>query len=337
MLKDHSPGEYEEREIEYMNQGIANRALLALAIIALLAVGGCQRSKKKVIGVIPKSQSHVFWQAVQTGAQTAGREFGVEILWNGPASEIDFSKQVAIVEDMINRRVDGIALAPTHRDALVPVVERATKAGIPVTIFDSGIAWEGYVSYVSTDNYKGGVVAAQRAGEILNGRGDVAILGVMAGSVSTNERENGFLDTVKKDFPNIKIVKYLYGMSDRAKSMAVAEDILTAHPNLDGFFCSNESSTVGAAQAIKSRGLSSKVKIVGFDSSSSLIDDLKAEVIDSLVLQNPYSMGYQCVKTLVDKHQGRPVERRIDTGVALAHRGNLATREIQELINPLMK
>src|SRR5712692_9553271 len=174
-----------------MHQRICYRALGALVIVLGLFLGSCNRSQKKVIGVVPKSQAHVFWQAVDQGAEAAGREFGVEILWNGPASEIDFSKQVDIVEDMINRHVDGIALAPTHRDALVPIVERATKAGIPVTIFDSGIAWEGYVSYVSTDNYKGGVVAAQRMGEILHGRGNVAMIGVMAGSVSTNERESG--------------------------------------------------------------------------------------------------------------------------------------------------
>lgn len=318
------------RWIKYLVLGL-------LAIGALLCCGSCQRTQKKVIGVVPKSQSHVFWQAVQAGAQAAGREFGVDILWNGPASEIDAGRQIAIVEDLITRHVDGIALAPINRDSLVPVAEKAVKAGIPVTVYDSGMAWERYLSYVSTDNYKGGVVAAQRMGQILKGQGNVAVLGVMAGSVSTNERESGFRDTIQKEYPNIKIAVTLYGMSDRAKSLAVAEDILTSHPNLSAFFASNESSTVGVAQAVKSRGLSKKVKIVGFDSSSSLIDDLKAGVIDSLVLQNPYVMGFESVKTLVDKMRGQSVTKRIDTGVTLVHSENLNTPEVKKLLNPLEK
>ncbi len=310
-------------------------SLLLLTVTWLVLA--CQRAgdgeaKRPVIVVIPKGVSHFFWQSVKAGAEAAGKDLNAEIIWKGPAQEIDYSGQINIVEDAINRRVDGIVLAPSHREALVPIVERAQREGIPVTIFDSGIGTETYLSYVSTDNYQGGVVAAERLAERLGGKGKVAILGVKKGSVSTDEREEGFQNTIKEKYPEIQIAQFLYGEADRAKSLDRAMDILTAHSDLDGMFASNESSTVGAVQAIKQRGLAGKLILVGFDSSPNLIADLKAGAIDSLVLQNPYKMGYEGVRTMVEKLSGKVPQRRIDTGVKLLTRDNLETPEMQQLI-----
>jgi ribose transport system substrate-binding protein len=308
--------------------------LLSITLMACLLTPGCRRqeSGKKVIAVIPKGVSHFFWQTIHAGAEAAGKELGVEIMWKGPAQETDYSGQINIVEDAINRRVDGIVLAPSHGDALVPIVERAQKEGIPVTIFDSGINTENYASYVATDNHKGGVVAAERLAEKLGGKGKIAILGVKAGSVSTDQREQGFKETIEQKFPGIKIVAFQYGEADRTKSLDRATDILTTHGDLNGVFASNESSTVGAVQAIKQKGLSGKVILVGFDSSPNLIDDLKAGAIDSLVLQDPFKMGYEGVKSMVAKINGQSPPRILDTGVNLLTKENLETPEMQRLI-----
>jgi ribose transport system substrate-binding protein len=308
--------------------------LLLLVSIACLAATSCRRQTagKRVIAVIPKGVSHFFWQSVHQGAESAASELNVEIMWKGPAQETDYSGQINIVEDAINRRVDGIVLAPSHRDALVPIVDRAQKEGIPVTIFDSGIGTDNYVSYVATDNLQGGVTAAERLAEKLGGKGKVAILGVKAGSVSTDEREQGFQDTIKQKYPGIEIVAFQYGEADRTRSLDRATDILTAHTNLNGFFASNESSTVGAVQAIKQKGLAGKVVLVGFDSSPNLIEDLKAAAIDSLVLQNPFKMGYEAVKAMVAKLDGQAPPRRLDTGVKLLTKENLDTAEMQQLL-----
>lgn len=287
---------------------------------------------KRNIVVIPKGVSHFFWQSVHAGAEAAGKELGVEITWKGPAQETDYTGQINIVEDAINRRVDGIVLAPSHGEALVPIVDRAQKEGIPVTIFDSGIKTENYVSYIATDNHKGGVEAAERLAAKLGGKGRVAILGVKAGSVSTDEREQGFQETIKQKYPGIEIVAFQYGEADRAKSLDRATDILTAHADLNGIFASNESSTVGAVQAIKQKGLAGKVVLVGFDSSPNLIEDLKGGAIDSLVLQNPFKMGYEGVKSLVAKLDGQQPPRHLDTGVSLLTKDNLDTPEMQQLI-----
>jgi ribose transport system substrate-binding protein len=287
-----------------------------------------------VIAVVPKSQALIFWQTVHAGAVAAGREYGVEIRWNGPASEIDFTRQINIVDDFVNQHVNGIVLAPTNGDSLVPIVERAAQENIPVTIFDSGINTDRYLSYVSTDNYKGGVLAAERLGAVLPTGGEIAMIGTIPGSVSTTERENGFRDTVGRKFPELKIVAFQYGMADRAKSLAVAEDILTAHPDLVGIFCSNESGTVGAVQGAKSKGVIGRVKIVGFDTSLPLIEDLRAGNIDSLVLQNPFRMGYLSVRTIIDRLHGKIPRKRINTEVTVVTAANINEPAIQELVNP---
>ncbi len=306
---------------------------ISLLLVPLLA-SSCRRKDTPVIAVVPKSQALVFWQAVHAGAVAAARESGVEIRWNGPASEIDFTRQVNIVEDFINQRVSGIVLAPTRGDSMVPIVERAAQENIPVTIFDSGINTDKYLSYVSTDNYKGGALAADRLGAILPGGGTIAVIGTVPGSVSTTERENGFRDTIALKFPKLKIAAFQYGMADGAKSLAVAEDILTAHPDLAGIFCSNEPGTVGAVQGAKSKGVIGKVKIVGFDASPPLIEDLQAGNLDSLVLQNPFRIGYLAVKTIVERLHGTIPPKRIDTGATVVTAANIDEPGIQELVNP---
>ncbi|HYM10365.1 MAG TPA: substrate-binding domain-containing protein, partial [Bryobacterales bacterium] len=182
------------------------RARLAavLLIVILASLGGCARHGKLIIGVVPKGQAHIFWQTVHAGAVAAGREFGADIRWNGPSMETEFARQVQIAESMFNGRVSGIVLAPTDRRALVGVVERAAREGIPVTIFDSAIDTDQYVSFVATNNYGGGRMAAERVGSILGGKGGIAMLMNMPGSASTLEREKGFEDALAKDFPSIR-------------------------------------------------------------------------------------------------------------------------------------
>ncbi|MFM8395023.1 MAG: ABC transporter substrate-binding protein [Acidobacteriota bacterium] len=308
-------------------------SLLALAFGSLVA---CKRGEQKktqpVIAVIPKGVSHSFWLTMKAGADAAGKELGATIDWKGPASETDIAGQINIVEDAINRQVDGIVIAPSHGDSLVPIVERAQREGIPVSIFDSGISTEKYLSYVATDNRAGGALAADRMGERLNGKGKVAILGVKKGSVSTDEREQGFADRLKEKFPEIQVVQWLYGDANASKSLSTAEDILTTHPDLNGLFASNESSTVGAVRAIRQRDLGARVVLIGFDATPDLVSNVRDSSIDSLVIQNPFKMGYEGVRTLLEKLAGREPARHIDTGVSLLTRENVDTPEIQQLI-----
>jgi ribose transport system substrate-binding protein len=218
---------------------------------------------------------------------------------------------------------------------MVSVVDRAAKENIPVVIFDSGIDTPNYISMVATDNYAAGQLAAQRMGDILSGKGKVVVVAVQPGGASTMAREQGFEDGIKK-FPGIQIVDKRYGMADFAKSLQVAENMLTAFPDAAGLFASNESSAVGAAQALKGRK-STTVKMVGFDWSPTLLADLRAGLIDSLVVQDPFNMGYECVIAAVNKLDGKAVEKNHPMPPKLVTKANVDTPEIKAQLEPDLK
>jgi ribose transport system substrate-binding protein len=313
--------------------GMKKTAASALALaLLLLAAGACNRQDKKRIAVIPKGRAHLFWQSVHAGAVAASQEMGVEIVWNGPTSETDFTGQLQIIEAMINQRVDAICLAPIDKTVMANVVDRAMRQNIPVVIFDSGIDTNNFVTQVATDNYRAGQMAAERMGQILKGKGEVAIVAVQPGAASTMAREQGFEEGIKKNYPGIRIVDKRYGWADFAKSLAVAENMLTAHSGLDGIFASNESSAVGTAQALKGR--KSPVQLVGFDWSPTLLEDLRTGQIDSLVVQDPFKMGYEAVKSAVGYLNGRKPEKMNNLPPRVVTRENLDDPEIQKQLNP---
>jgi len=302
---------------------------------AAFSFSGCNKNDKRRIAVVPKGRAHLFWQSVHAGAVKASREHNVDIVWNGPATETDYNGQIQIVEAMINQRVSAIALAPIDKKVMVSVVERAGKENIPVIIFDSGIDTENYVSMVATDNYAAGQMAAARMGDILSGKGKVVVVAVQPGGASTMAREQGFEDGIKK-FPGIQIADKRYGMADFAKSLQVAENMLTAFPDANGMFASNESSAVGAAQALKGRK-GSTVKMVGFDWSPTLLADLRAGLIDSLVAQDPFNMGYESVMAAINKLDGKPVEKSKPMPPRLITKANIDTPEVKAQLEPDLK
>ncbi len=307
------------------------RRRFLLVFVAIAA--GCGRPPSRVVGVVPKGANHIFWKTVEAGAIKAAAEYGREIEWNAPALEIDSSRQIEIVESMVNRGLAGIVLAPVDKRALVGVVERAARRGIPVAIFDSGIDTGKRITYVATDNTEGGRMAARRLGEIVGGKGKVAVIGFMPGSASTMEREHGFQDEIRAKFPAIDIVALQFGMADRAKAMAVTENVLTAHPDLAGLFADNESSSQGAVQALKLRG-AKNVKLVAFDTSDPLISDLRAGWIDSLVVQNRFRMGYESTKAIGMHLTGQAPPALVDSGATLVRAGDLEQPAVRELLFP---
>jgi ribose transport system substrate-binding protein len=276
----------------------------------------------------------MFWVAVQAGAQAAGRDFKVDILWNGPPTETDYSRQLQIVDSMIARRVDGLAVAACDRTALNGSLDRAASSGIPVTIFDSGVDSNNYMTFVATNNYEGGQMAARKLAELVGGKGKIGIVLHAPGSYSTMERERGFEDTIEREFPRIRVVARQFGMSDRSKAMAATENILTAHPDVAGIFASAEPSAVGAALAVKARRLSGKLRFVAFDASPSMVEDLKGGTIDALVAQDPFKIGYEAVKTLVERLQGKTPPKHVDLHARVVTRADLVQPEIRQLLSP---
>ena len=313
------------------------RTLLGALPILLGAAVGCDRSHKRIIGVAPKGTSSVFWQSVYAGVMAAGRDFDVDILWNGPSQETEFARQIQIVDSMINRRVDGIVLSPAESTALVGVVDRAAKAGIPVTIFDSGLDSDNYVTFVATDNLGAGKLAAKTLWEMLGGPGPIALMKHVPGSASTGNREIGFHEAVAETYTGIEIVAEQFCMSDRARALAVAEDFLTSHPALKGIFCSSEAGTVGAARALESRDMVGKIKLLGFDGSPVLQEGLASGAIDALIVQDPYKIGYIGVETIVQKLDGETPEKLIYSPARVITADDLKDPRVQSLLNPELR
>jgi ribose transport system substrate-binding protein len=308
-----------------------------VSVLLLALLTACHGTHRKTIAVVPKATSHLFWVSVQAGAMAAGQKLDVDVLWNGPPTETDYARQVQIVDSMIARQVDGLAVAAQDRTTLNGALDRAAASHIPVTVFDSGVDSTNYLTFLATNNFQAGQMAARKLASLLNGKGKIAMLMHAPGSKSTMDREAGFEDALGKEFPGIHIVARQFSMSDRAKAVSATENFLTAQSDLNGIFTSAEPGSVGAALALKSRGMAGKVKLVAFDASEELVEDLKDASIDALVAQDPFRMGYEAVKTLVDKLHGTNPPKVIDLSAVVVTKGDLEKPEIKALLFPDVK
>ena len=310
---------------------MTRRQVIPLA--ALLA--SCHRSGRRVIGVVPKATSHLFFMAVHAGVKQAAEEFAFDIDWNGPQDETDHARQIQVVDAMVAQKVSALAISATDENTVAQAVQRAIDAGIPVSVFDSGVNAKGYLTFVATDNLAAGVTAAERLAALTNSKGKVGMVMHKPGGTSTMLREQGFQATMKH-YAGLTIAARQYGMADRAKARAAAENMLTAHPDMAGLFASSEASSLGAMQAIESRGLSGKVKLITFDTSDSHVAALKAGTIDLMLVQDSRRMGYEVVKSLATKLQGGTPPVRLDLPVQVIAKSDLGRPEIQELLVPKM-
>jgi ribose transport system substrate-binding protein len=320
------------------------RVVLAACLVIGAAVGLACTSREQpgqvTIAVIPKGTSHTFWQSIHAGAEKAAKELGVSIIWRGPLREDDRSAQISEVQGFITRGVSGIVLAPLDDTALVQPVADAARSRIPVVIIDSALKGDQYVSFVATDNHKGGRLAGEGLAALLPNGGSVVMLRYAEGSASTTEREAGFLEAIGER-SNIEIVSAnQYGGADIDGAIKRAEALLSRfrRPDgslgVDGIFCPNESTTLAMLRVLQANGLAGKVRFVGFDASEPLVKGLADGHIDGLVLQDPVRMGYLGVKTIVDHLKGTAVERRIDTGVQLVTRDRMDDPAAKALLFP---
>ncbi|HWA74194.1 MAG TPA: substrate-binding domain-containing protein [Polyangiaceae bacterium] len=290
------------------------------------------------LAVIPKGTTHEFWKSVHAGAVKAARELDVDIVWKGPLKEDDLKSQVDLVQSFTAQHVSGILLAPLNDKALVSSVNGATSANIPVVIFDSALSGGKLVSFVATDNRAAGRLAGERMAELLGEKGKVVVLRYQEGSASTHEREEGFLEAVKKH-PGLELVSdNQYGGATTESAFSASESLLLAKTassgGINGVFAPNESTTFGMLLALEKANLAGKLKFVGFDASDKLVQAVRAGQIDALVLQNPFNMGYLSVKAMVSHLRGQQVEPRTDTGAQLVDKANLEKPEIRELVKP---
>ena len=313
-----------------------------LAVLAFAFATAAFAADSFQIAVIPKGTTHEYWKSIYAGAIKAKRELAekgtaVTIIWKGPLREDDREQQVQVVENFVGRQVNAMVLAPLDNRALVAPVDEAVDAGIPVVIIDSSLQSKKQSSFIATDNVEGGRIAAKRLGELLGGKGKVIMLRYAVGSASTEDRENGFLEVMKRDFPGIELIsteEHAGATRDTAKR--VSENLLNRYgQDVNGIFAANESCGSGMLLALRDAGLAGgKVKFVAFDSGDVLNDGLKKGDVQGLVVQNPFKMGYLGVMTAVAVLHGEKVAAKIDTGVGLVTPENMNEPAIVDLLNP---
>jgi ribose transport system substrate-binding protein len=317
------------------------RKLLALLLLAAVPIAGA--AETYTIAVIPKGTTHEFWKSINAGAVKAEREINaaagrtaVKIIWKGPLKEDDREQQVKVVENFIGRHVSAMVLAPLDRKALAAPVETAVRAKIPVIVIDSMLDSKAPASSVLTDNREGGRIGARELGKLLGGKGSVIMLRLMVGSASTEQREEGFLEVMKRDFPGIKILSSdQYAGATRDTGKQAAENLLNRFGRqVTGIFSCNESSAAGMLLALRDAGLAGKVKFVAFDSGETLNAGLLSGHIDGLVVQNPMRMGYLGVKTAYAVLRGEKVTPLIDTGVGFVTKANFNDPALAEMVHP---
>lgn len=343
------------------NRLVAGSFWMVLSVVATVLALGCgkgedgtkreiggapatkapETSAKLRIAVVPKGTTHDFWKSIHAGAVKAEKELGnVEVTFRGPEREDDRQQQVDLVQNLVSAGYSAIVLAPLDDKALVSPVREAMAAKVPVVIIDSGLQAEvgkDFVSFIATDNYKGGQLAGQKMVELTGGKGKVLMLRYQEGSASTAQREQGFVDAVKSAQGIELIDPHRYAGATRATAQEAAENLLTSNAELAGIYCPNESSTFGMLLAVKGKGLGGKVKFVGFDASEGLVEAMKAGEIDALVVQNPMRMGYLGVMTAAKHLKGESVEQLIDTGVVLITKATMDTPESKDLLSPDLK
>jgi ribose transport system substrate-binding protein len=310
--------------------------LLGLVLLSVWIVG-CEKhaSSALKIAMVPKGATHEFWQAVHKGADKAAGELGVEIEWKGPIKENDRAQQIDIVEQFVSSDVNALAVAPLDDAALVKPVQEADAKKIPVVIFDSALKGEvgkDFVTFVATDNEQGGRLGGETMVKLLGGKGKVVLLRYSEGSASTTAREEGFLKVMEAT-PGIEVIskdQYAGVTSDEAYKRST--NMIDVLKRADGVFCPNESATAGMILTLRDAGLNGKVKLVGFDTSPTLIDYLRKGDVDALVAQNPQKMGYETVKAAVAAIKGQAVSPRIDTGVRVITKADLDLPEVKALL-----
>jgi len=302
-----------------------NRRTIACLLMTMLVNAACSRSdrtKKLDIVLVTKALDSEFWQRLKSGAEQAARQDPeVRLAVLAPEREINIDQQVAILEDQILKRVAALAVAPAGVAEIIPVLDKARAAGIPVLIVDTDIPWPHRVGFVGIDNRLGGRMAADFILRAIGGRGKVAVIRGVLGVATQEDRLAGFLDVIK-NVPGIQFVGAQPANSERALGMTVMENLLTRHPDLRAVFATNDQMALGAMEAIAARNLTGKIVLVGFDAGREAVRAVLDGRMDAVVAQFPERIGERAIQEAIKAARGRPVEKFVDIGAGLVTREN---------------
>ncbi len=309
--------------------------MTSLLLLALIIFLSCSQSDQIEIALVPKGTDIQYWKGLHAGGEKAAQELGIKLFWQGPQKESDREQQINIVQNFIARGIDAIALCPLDEVALMRPVSAARKRGIPVIIVDSGLQGDDYDAFIATDNYGAGELAAQQLHDMLGGKGKVILVRFNEGSNSTGLREDGFLSWMQKNAPGITMLSSdQYTGTTMELALKTGQNLLNRFPDVDGIFCPNEMSTFGLTRALKTAGKAGTVKLIGFDYTEPIAEAIRDDSISGVVVQDPYTMGYQSVRAAYDVLMGRSVEPLVETKVVFVTKQNIDAPEIIAVTKP---
>lgn len=297
-----------------------------------------EEEKERYIAVICKGSQHEFWKTVEQGAMDAGEELGAKVTFVAPEDESQIDVQIGMMEQAIEDEADAIVLAPLDTDKLNPVIDKAVNRGIPVLTLDSDVTTNTRVATIGTSNESAGAIAARNAVKRMGGKGKVAIIAHVKGAQTAIARNKGFAQEIEENHSgSIKIVGVKYCDGDAGVAKEQALEFMEKHPDLKCIYGTNEGSALGAAEAVKEMGRQEEISVIGFDSSDKEIAYLQEGVIDGMMVQNPYNMGYLGVRNIYKVLDEKSIEEKIDTGAIYVDADNLNDEDIQWLLYPLGK
>lgn len=334
-----------------MRKNIKFFTLFVSLLLALALVAGCgqktetkqaapqqaetkqtESGKKPYIPLISKGFQHQFWQAVKLGAEKAAKDYNVDITFEGPESESQVDKQIDMLQAALSKNPSAICLAALDSKAVIPLLEKAKAANIPVIGFDSGVDSDIPVTTAATNNVAAAAFAADKMAELIGGEGEIALIVHDQTSRTGIDRRDGFVNRIKEKYPKIKIVDIQYGGGDHLKSTDLAKAIIQAHPNLKGFFGANEGSAVGIINAVKELKKEGKIVIVGYDSGKLQMDAIRSGIMAGAITQDPIGIGYKAVEAAVKAIKGEKLPKQIDTGFHWYDKSNIDSDKIKPLL-----
>ena len=325
-----------------------SRYIVLIAIIAVvvpLAVWGVPRvlrmlephGNEDVIVVLKTTGPHMeFWQIVRAGIQEAATELDVEPTIVGPRWEKDVDRQIEILGNVIEQEPDAILLAASDFNRLVPLAEEAARRGITIVTLDSALNSDVPVSFVATDNVAAGIKAGREMDALVERDERVAIISHIQGVATAIDREEGVRQALRNRAP-ADILGTFYSQNDPDQAYRIVTDLVAEYPDLGGIVALNENSTVGAGRAIRDLDLANRIELVGFDNSKEEIEFLEDGVVEALVVQKPFNMGYLGIQTLIDATRGVQVDPVIHTDAVLVRRDTMYTEENQKLLFPIVQ
>jgi ribose transport system substrate-binding protein len=296
------------------------------------ATGDAGSGDKPYIAIVSKGSQHQFWQAVQKGAEDEAAKLGAEITYEGPASESEVDKQLTMLQTALDKNPKAICFAALDSKAATPLLEKAKEKGIPVVGFDSGVDSDIPVTTVTTDNIAAAGEAADQMATLIGDAGKVAVIVHDQTSRTGIDRRDGFVQAMEANHPDIEVVAVEYGAGDPVKSADLAKAIMTANPDLKGFFGANEGSIKGVLNALKETGNEGKIVAIGYDSGEQQITAINDGTQAGAITQNPIGIGAKCVSAAMDAIAGKSMEKIIDTGYYWYDKTNIDAPEIQAVL-----